>query len=110
MTYLILLFAAGACLAVVDWKFRLCFWRSPGPASAVVAAGVGLFLAWDAVAIAAGVFLHGASPFMTGVLLAPELPLEEPVFLAFFSYSALLLFAAAELIASRIGARMEARR
>jgi hypothetical protein len=47
---------------------------------------------------------------MTGVLLAPELPLEEPVFLAFFSYSALLLFAAAELIASRICARMEARR
>ncbi|WP_138416825.1 lycopene cyclase domain-containing protein [Sinomonas gamaensis] len=110
MTYLILLFAAEACLAVVDWKFRLCFWRSPGPASAVVVAGVGLFLAWDAVAIAAGVFLHGASPLMTGVLLAPELPLEEPVFLAFFSYSALLLFAAAELIASRICARMEARR
>jgi lycopene cyclase domain-containing protein len=110
MTYLILLLAAAACLAAVDWKFRLCFWRSPGPASIVVVAGVGLFLAWDAVAIAAGVFLHGASSLMTGVLLAPELPLEEPVFLAFFSYSALLLFEAAEVIGSRIGARKEARR
>jgi lycopene cyclase domain-containing protein len=110
MTYLILLLAAAACLAVVDRKFRLCLWRSPGPASVVVVAGVVLFLAWDAVAIAAGVFLHGASTLMTGILLAPELPLEEPVFLAFFSYSALLLFAAAELVGSRIGARMEGRR
>jgi lycopene cyclase domain-containing protein len=118
MTYLILLIAAAGCLAVVDWKFRLCFWRafSPAPRSAtmvtaaiVVAVGVGVFTAWDAVAIAAGVFLHGASPLMTGVLLAPELPLEEPIFLAFFSYSALLLFSAAELIGSRIGSSIRAR-
>ena len=110
MTYLILLLAAAACLAVVDWKFRLCVWRSRGPTAIVIAAGVGLFLAWDAVAIAAGVFLHGASPLMTGILLAPELPLEEPVFLAFFSYSALLLFGASERIRSRSGTKLEARR
>ena len=41
---------------------------------------------WDAVGIATGVFVKGDSPIFVGILLAPELPLEEPFFLAFLSY------------------------
>ena len=109
MTYLICLLAGSACLAALDRRFRLFFWRTPRAAVVILMAGTAVFLAWDAAGIAAGIFEHGASPLATGVMFAPELPLEEPVFLAFFCYTAVMLFAAAERVAvTRIGRRRSA--
>ena len=36
-------------------------------------------------------FFRGSSEIVTGIELAPELPLEEPVFLAFLCYLTLVL-------------------
>lgn len=105
MAYLIVLLAAAAGVLVLDSRFRLAFWRAPRATALTVAAGTVFFLAWDVVAIAAGVFRHGNSPFMTGIMLGPELPLEEPVFLAFFSYTALVLYASAERVATVVARR-----
>ena len=96
MEYLISLLAASGCLAAVDRRFVLFFWRAPRAAAAVVGIGTAFFLAWDFAAIGAGIFERGESPLMTGIVLAPELPLEEPVFLAFFCYAAMVLFTVAE--------------
>ena len=46
---------------------------------------------------------------MNGVMVGPELPLEEPVFLAFFSYIALVLFAPAERVAAAAARRRDSR-
>jgi len=89
----ILLSAAG--IATLDARFRLAFWDRPGRTATAVAIGTAFFLAWDAVGIATGVFVKGDSPLYVGVDLAPHLPLEEPVFLAFLCYLALVLHAAA---------------
>ncbi|WP_336854192.1 lycopene cyclase domain-containing protein [Sinomonas albida] len=96
MAYLISLLAASGCLAAVDRRFVLFFWREPRAAAAAVGIGTAFFLAWDFAAIGAGIFERGESPLMTGILLAPELPLEEPFFLAFFCYAAMVLFTVAE--------------
>ncbi|MBT5248381.1 MAG: lycopene cyclase domain-containing protein, partial [Microbacteriaceae bacterium] len=49
-----------------------------------------------------GVFFRGGGPWMTGILLAPELPLEEVFFLAVLSYSTLLSYLlAAKFLAKR---------
>jgi lycopene cyclase domain-containing protein len=48
--------------------------------------GVVAFLVWDAFWIGLGVFFRGETPFMTGVLLAPELPVEELLFLIFLCW------------------------
>jgi hypothetical protein len=40
------------------------------------------------------VFVKGDSALLLGIDLAPELPLEEPFFLAFLSYLALVVAAA----------------
>ena len=87
-----LLVALGA-LVLLDRRFRLVFWRGGAArrAGLVLAAGVVFFLAWDVLGIALGVFARGRSPFMTGIELAPQLPLEEPVFLAFLCYLTLVL-------------------
>jgi lycopene cyclase domain-containing protein len=50
------------------------------------------FLIWDVVGIGLGVFYTGQSQLITGVMLAPEMPLEEPFFLLLLCYSALILF------------------
>ena len=59
------------------------------------------FLVWDSPGIALGIFSRGESPLMTGVLLAPELPLEEVFFLTLLSYVALLAWRGFELVAAR---------
>ncbi|CAI9386623.1 lycopene cyclase domain-containing protein [Microbacterium sp. T2.11-28] len=92
--YLLCLVVSAAGLVALDARFRLAFWWTPGRTAAAVALGTAFFLAWDAVGIATGVFVKGDSPVLLGVDLAPHLPLEEPVFLAFLCYLALLVFAA----------------
>ena len=58
-------------------------------------------LAWDLVGIATGVFVKGDSPLLLGIDLAPQLPLEEPLFLAFLSYLALVAWAGADRLLAR---------
>lgn len=89
----ILLSAAG--IALIDRRWRLAAWRAPGRTASAVAIGTVFFLAWDAVGIATGVFVKGGSAAFVGLDLAPHLPLEEPVFLAFLSYLALVAWAGA---------------
>ncbi|WIM73435.1 hypothetical protein QP028_04065 [Corynebacterium suedekumii] len=57
-----------------------------------------LFLAWDALGIITGSFYRGASGYMTGIELAPEMPLEEPIFLFFLTYLTLNLTSAARML------------
>lgn len=93
-TYLLCLVVSAAGLVALDARFRLAFWSTPRAAAIAVALGTLFFLAWDAVGIATGVFVKGDSPLLLGFDLAPHLPLEEPVFLAFLCYLSLLVFAA----------------
>lgn len=84
--YLVALLLSLGGMIVLDWRFRLFFWRSPGRAATVLGIGLAFFLAWDLVGICLGIFHRGETAVMTGVLLAPELPLEELLFLSFLCY------------------------
>jgi lycopene cyclase domain-containing protein len=70
-----------------------------------VGVGVAFFLLWDLAGLALGIFARGESPHMTGVLLAPELPMEEVFFLTLLSYNALLAWRGFERVADRRSAR-----
>ena len=104
LVYLLCLLVPLACMAVLDRRFRLVLWRAPRRGAVVLAAGIGLFRLWDLAAIAAGHYRMGQSPLMTGILLGPELPLEELVFIAFLSYHALVLWGLVHLGLGRLGA------
>lgn len=98
--YLGALLASVACMLLLDWRFRLFFFRDAPAATAVTVLGTVFFLLWDAVGIALGIFLRGESDFATGVVLAPHMPLEEPVFLVFLVICTMVLYrGAAELFA-----------
>jgi lycopene cyclase domain-containing protein len=93
--YLLAILVSAGGIAIIDARWKLAAWKSPGRTAAAVAIGVAFFLAWDAVGISTGVFLKGDSPLFTGIDLAPELPLEELFFLLFLCYLGLVLWAAA---------------
>jgi lycopene cyclase domain-containing protein len=98
--YLLILLVSLGGIIVLDARFDSCCGRRPtsvvrrGRAIAAVLVGTVFFLAWDAVGIATGVFVKGDSPYLLGIDLAPHLPVEEPVFLAFLCYLALVVHAA----------------
>lgn len=89
--YLFALLVPLVCMGLLDRRFRLALWRAPRRTLVVLAAGIGFFLMWDLAAIAVGHYGMGQSPLMTGVMLGPELPLEELVFITFLSYLTLVL-------------------
>jgi lycopene cyclase domain-containing protein len=107
--YLAAILASGAGVALLDRRWRLVAWREPRRAAAAVLLCTACFLAWDAVGIAAGVFVKGDSPLLLGIDLAPHLPLEEPFFLAFLCYLALVLWAGAQRVARRRQSERESR-
>lgn len=84
--YLAALLVALTGMVALDRRFRLFFWRGPRRALVVLLAGVAFFLAWDLAGVGLGVFFRGETAFMTGVQVAPEVPLEEVFFLTLLCY------------------------
>ncbi|WP_439693594.1 lycopene cyclase domain-containing protein [Curtobacterium sp. SP.BCo] len=78
-------------MTVLDARYRLFFWRAPWRAAAVMVVGVAFFLVWDAVGVALGIFFIGQQSLLTGVLLAPDVPLEELFFLVLLCYTTMNL-------------------
>lgn len=83
-----LLFSLGGSM-LLDWRFRLTFWRDARKATWTMILGIAFFIVWDLFGIALGIFFRGVTDLMTGILLAPELPLEEVFFLALLCYTTL---------------------
>ncbi len=99
--YLLAIVLSAAGILVLDVRLRLIGPRAPAATVAAVGIGTLFFLVWDAAGILTGVFVKGGSDLLLGVDLAPHLPLEEPVFLAFLCYLALVAWAAGERMLSR---------
>lgn len=90
-TYLGALLVALGCLALVDRRWRLVLWADPRRAVTVLGVGVVGFLAWDLVAVHLGFYRRGSSPVLTGLQIAPEVPMEEVFFVLLLCYVTLVL-------------------
>lgn len=86
LIYLVLLLIAIGCMMLIDRRWRLFFWRDRVAAACTILIGVAFFLVWDLVGISQGIFFRGETAFMTGILVGPELPLEEVFFLTLLCY------------------------
>ncbi|TFD72117.1 lycopene cyclase domain-containing protein [Cryobacterium fucosi] len=100
--YLITLLLSIGAMVLLDRRFRLFFWRGPARAAIVLGVGLAMFLAWDLAGIGLGIFYRGETTLMTGLQLAPELPVEEFFFLAFLCYLTMNAVQGARLL---LGAR-----
>ncbi len=94
-------------MAILDFRHGL-FWgaalRSKSGRVWARTAGVhfgvwALFLLWDILGIGLDVFFRGDSPYMTGINLAPHLPMEELLFLFFLVWLTINVFVGAAKLA-----------
>ena len=93
LVYLVALLGAILGTGLLDWRHTLAlFGGAPARTPIIVGVGVAFFLLWDVVGIAEGVFFRGSGPWMTGILLGPELPLEELFFVILLCYSTLVAY------------------
>jgi lycopene cyclase domain-containing protein len=90
--YLVALIVSILGLGLLDFQHDLALKRYPLPTFFSVGIGVAVFLVWDLVGIHFGIFFRGDAAHLTGITLAPELPLEEVFFLILLSYNALLAY------------------
>jgi lycopene cyclase domain-containing protein len=93
LIYLAALAVSLTGMVTLDRRFHLFFWRGPVRAAVILVVGIAFFLVWDVFGITLGIFFRGETSFMTGILVGPELPLEEVFFLCLLCYFAMNLFA-----------------
>jgi lycopene cyclase domain-containing protein len=91
LVYLASLVLVLGCMALVDHRWKLFFWSDPRRAAVVFSFGFALFLAWDLVALHFELYERGRSEYMTGIEVAPDLPVEELFFVAFLPYLTMVL-------------------
>lgn len=92
-TYAAALAVSLAGMLVIDRRWRLVVFAAPGRAALALAIGLAYFLAWDAAGIGLGIFFVGDGAYQSGLMLAPELPVEEVGFLLLLCHLALVLAA-----------------
>ena len=80
------------CLVTLDRRYKLAFWHDASRTIKTVSIGVGVFVVWDWIGIALGIFHVGTSPYMLGMQILPNFPPEELVFLTLLCYTSLLLY------------------
>lgn len=90
--YLIGLVISISGLAVLDRRFKLAFWHNKTQTLLTMATAVVIFIIWDILGIALGIFFHGASSYSLPFTIAPEFPVEELFFLTLLCYSALIIY------------------
>lgn len=96
LAYLAALLFSIAGLGLLDWRHRVAVFAQPRRALLTIGIGAAVFLAWDLAGVGLGIFFRGDADYMTGVLLAPEVPLEELFFLILLNYLTLLVWRALE--------------
>ena len=79
-------------MGLIDLKHKLALFVQPLRTLVTLAISVVMFLIWDLVGIAQGIFFRGSGPYLTGITIAPELPIEEVFFLTLLSYTILIAY------------------
>jgi len=79
-------------MGLIDFKHKLALFAQPVRSAITIALAVTVFLIWDLVGISQGIFFRGEGTYLTGIIIAPELPLEEVFFLTLLSYTILIAY------------------
>ena len=79
-------------IIVLDKRYGLALFYNVRRTLVAVAVAVAIFIVWDVLGIALGIFFSGESAYMSGIYLAPEFPIEELGFLTFLSYFTLVMY------------------
>ena len=90
--YLGLLVFSLVGMAIIDFRWKLALFDDARRAVLVIVLSVVFFVGWDIAGVATGVFFKGDSNLLVGWDIAPEIPIEEILFLTLLSHLALIAF------------------
>jgi lycopene cyclase domain-containing protein len=94
LLYLAALLVALFGMVMLDRRFTLFFWKDARRAAVVLVIGVLFFFVWDLAGVGSGIFFRGETSFMTGLQVAPEIPVEEIFFLTLLCYLTMNVYGA----------------
>jgi lycopene cyclase domain-containing protein len=100
--YLASLLFGIAGMTIIDWRYKLAYWKNAKQTAATVGTAMAIFIVWDFLGIFLGIFFHGGSSYQLPFTLAPEFPLEELFFLYLLTYCALVIYNGVSQWRSRI--------
>ena len=92
LVYLGALLFSIAGMTILDWRYKLAYFVKPRTTALTLTIGVLTFIIWDILGISLGVFFSGESPYMSGLFLWPDFPIEELFFLYFLCYFTLIMY------------------
>jgi lycopene cyclase domain-containing protein len=92
LLYLAALLFSLCGMIILDKKYSLAFFHDKKRTLITIGIAVAVFIAWDIAGIMLGIFFAGDSPYMSGLFIAPDFPVEELVFLTFLSYFTLIVY------------------
>lgn len=95
-SYLLALIVSITGMAIIDWRYKLAFWHDRRRTGLTVGIAVAVFILWDILGIALGIFFHGGSQFTLPYRLLPEFPVEEIFFLVLLCYCTLVIYRGAQ--------------
>ncbi len=96
--YLLSLIVSIGGLALLDRRYTIAFFKDKRATVLTIFGTVVFFLLWDLLGIRLGIFFVGDSQYLSGIRLAPELPIEEVFFLILLSYVTLLTWQKVEAL------------
>lgn len=91
-SYLAAIVFSMSGMVTLDWRYKLALFYTTRRTLITLAISVLIFILWDILGISLGIFFSGKSPYMSGIYLAPEFPLEELFFLTFLCYFTLVMY------------------
>ena len=83
-------------MAIIDRRYKLAYWHDRRRTLLTLGIAVAVFIIWDILGIALGIFFHGGSQFTLPYRLLPEFPVEELFFLVLLCYCTLVIYRGAQ--------------
>ena len=92
-------------VALMDWRHKTAFSINKKAATFAILIPLVFFILWDVAGIATGIFFRGDTTHLSGILLAPEFPIEELLFLLLLNYFSLTIFTTVTRVITKRSAR-----
>lgn len=96
LLYLAALLFSLLGLGILDHRFKLALFYDQNRTFKTLALAVSVFVIWDILGIGLDIFHIGTTPYLSGIRLGPEFPIEELFFLLLLTYNTLLLWRGGE--------------
>lgn len=90
--YLAILIVSILGISAIDYRHKAALWTHTKRTILTILIGVLFFSVWDIAGIVMGIFFAGDSPYVSGIFLLPEYPIEEFFFLTLLCYQTLVFW------------------